>query len=469
MDNYDRARLDEPADDKPESTTEMQATGGPDTPRRNTTPLTGAENPTAQPWPAYTHPTIAQQPTSYAYPPAPAYIPPPVSHQKPARRSGGVGGLLLAGMLTLGLVAGGVGGGATAWYLGQGQPTSGTTTTAAPVAPQTNPNTSSSAVSPAGVANTPSNAIGVLYNKVANSVVDVIVSTTSNGPLGDGGEGTGIVVDKTHVLTNFHVVDGAVSIKLHLLDGTSIDAKVAGTAPQDDLAVLTANLPMDKLQAATLGDSSSAQVGDEVVAIGNPFGLDHTVTAGIVSAVNRTWSSGSGRPMTGMIQTDAPINPGNSGGPLFNIDGQVIGVNTAIESPVRGSVGIGFAIPVNRAKGLLPQLEQGSTVQRVMLGIQGQALDTDTATALHAPVSKGVLVVGVIPNSPAQKAGIQGADPTQSSTLGDIVTAIDGTPVAAVENLTTYLDNKHVGDVVTLTIIRAGKTMDVKVTLAAAQ
>jgi S1-C subfamily serine protease len=359
--------------------------------------------------------------------------------------------MLLVLLLLLGLVAGGIGGGATAWTLAHGGAT-------APVA------TAPSAAAPQPVAAESASAISSLYTHVTNEVVDV-QTTTGGGRFSGGGEGTGIVIDKSHVLTNYHVVQGANSIKIALQDGTTIDATVVGSAPQDDLALLSANLPADKVQAATLGNSDNVQVGDEVVAIGNPFGLDHTVTAGIVSAVNRSWSSGN-QPVRPMIQTDAPINPGNSGGPLFNMAGEVIAINTAIESPVEGSVGVGFAIPINRAKSLLPQLNSGATVQRVWLGVSGIALDANIAQQVNAPVQKGVLVAGVTAGSPAANAGLQGADPSTSATLGDIITAIDGTAVSSAQDISAYLDGKHSGDVVTLTILRDGKQQQVKVTLA---
>ena len=415
-------------------------------PRRNTTPLPDA--------PVFSAPPV--QHAIYPYTPAPAAqaAPPPA---RPKRANNGVGGLLLAGMLTVALVAGGVGGAGGAWLLSQNAASPTTAVTAPPPAPVV--------VNPTGVANQGASTIHDLYTRVANSVVNIQVST--GGRFGEGGEGSGIVIDKNHVLTNYHVVQGADTIRVNLIDNTSITAKLVGSAPQDDLAVLEASLPADKVQPAVLGDSDSAQVGDEVVAIGNPFGLDHTVTAGIISAVNRPWAD-TGKPVRNMIQTDAPINPGNSGGPLFNLQGQVIGITTAIESPVRGSVGVGFAIPINRAKSLLPQMSQGATVQRVWLGISGLALDADTANQLKAPVNKGVLVTSVVQDGPADKAGVQGVDPsTDNSKLGDIITAVDGNAVSQVQDITAYLDNKKVGDTVTLKIIRNGQTMDVKVTLQA--
>ncbi len=363
------------------------------------------------------------------------------------------GRLLIAGLLSLGLLTGGIGGGATAWTLAQ--------TGAKPMAVSQAPVVSN--VQP--VDNSSASAISSLYTHVASAVVS-IQTVTGNGRFASGAQGSGIVLDSGHVLTNYHVVQGATNIHIVLQDGTSIAATVSGSAPQDDLAVLAATLPSDKVQAAVLGDSDKVTVGDEVVAIGNPFGLDHTVTAGIISAVNRSWSSGN-QPAHNMIQTDAPINPGNSGGALFNLQGEVIGINTAIESPVEGSVGIGFAIPINRAKTLVPQLSSGTTVQRAWLGISGVALDADIAQQVGATVSQGVLVAAVTSGSPAAKAGLQGADPTTSTTAGDIITAVDSVKVAQVQDISDYLATKHAGDSVTLTIVRAGKSQQVKVTLAA--
>jgi putative serine protease PepD len=355
-------------------------------PRRITTPIGPAPTLPPAPPPSYNY-TAPSSTYSYTAPPmpypaqaAPAYIAPPTERTARPARKGGFGPALLTGTLALGLIMGSVGGGVTAWYLDHNgtaaNPNNVTITTAPPAPAAGNP---AGGIAPSGVADGSSNAIGTLYNKVANSVVSIHTTETNAGPMGGGGEGTGIVVDQTHILTNYHVVQGSDTIRIVLIDGSSVMGKLAGSAPQDDLAVVTADLPADKVTPAVFGDSSAVKVGDEVVAIGDPFGLDHSVTAGIISAVNRDWQTG-GRPMRGMIQTDAPINPGNSGGPLFNLQGQVIGITTSIESPVRGSVGVGFAIPSNRATSLLPQLSGGAKVQRPWLGISGQAIDDEVAS-----------------------------------------------------------------------------------------
>jgi S1-C subfamily serine protease len=189
-------------------------------------------------------------------------------------------------------------------------------------------------------------------------------------------------------------------------------------------------------------------VGDTALAIGAPFGLQGSFTAGIISGLNRSTTAPSARALTGMIQTDTPINPGNSGGPLFNLQGQVIGINTAIESPVEGSVGVGFSIPINRAKSLLPQLESGAQLAPVWLGISGQELTADVAQAQGLTVQSGVLVVEVVPNSPASNAGMQ---------ANDIITAIDGNTIATFDQLNTQISGHKAGDKVRITVVRKGR------------
>jgi S1-C subfamily serine protease len=388
---------------------------------------------------------------------APALPAPPRPRQGAVGR---LGWLLLSAGLVLGLLIGGVSGGMTALLL-----RAPANTPAAAVAPPP------VAVNPGNPVTAQTSTIGQVYRQVAGAVVQVGVTLNGGGRFGGGeGEGTGIIVDNEgHILTNNHVVNNAKTVRVRLLDGTTLDATVVGTAPQDDLAVIQASIPADKLVVAQLGTSANVQVGDTVIAIGNPFGLDHTVTAGIISAVNRDWTPTNGRTMNGMIQTDAPINPGNSGGPLLNEQGQVIGINTAIESPVEGSVGIGFSIPIDRAKELLPQLQTGAQLTRPWLGIRGGEITPSLAASLSLPVEKGVLVTEVVADSPASKAGLQGVDPTtdNSGAFGDIITEIDGQAVSSVTDLTGYLNSKKVGDQVTLTVLRDGKTIQVPVTLEA--
>jgi serine protease Do len=206
-------------------------------------------------------------------------------------------------------------------------------------------------------------------------------------------------------------------------------------------------------------------VGETAIAIGSPFGLTQTVTQGIISAVDRDWSSGNRALYTGLIQTDAPINPGNSGGPLVNTNGEVIGINGMIESPVSGSVGIGFAIPVNTAKRLLPQLETGAQLQRAWLGISGTDLGEVSAAGQDTPVAEGVLVASVASNSPAATAGLRGGQ-GEDATGGDIIVALNGQPVKRMTQLAELIAQHQPGDVIELTVIRSGQELEVALTLA---
>ena len=193
------------------------------------------------------------------------------------------------------------------------------------------------------------------------------------------GTGSGFVVDQSGlVLTNDHVVEGADSVEVVFSDGTKREGQVLGTNSNIDLAVVKVDLP-ENVAPVTMGDSDKVQVGETAIAIGSPFGLDQTVTQGIISAVHRDWNPGDGSVQRDLIQSDTPINPGNSGGPLLNADGEVIGINTMIESPVRGSVGVGFSIPINTAKKLLPKLASGEKIEPAWLGISGQSIDADVA------------------------------------------------------------------------------------------
>jgi S1-C subfamily serine protease len=294
--------------------------------------------------------------------------------------------------------------------------------------------------------------------------------------------GSGFVIDdQGHILTNNHVVDGASRLEVTLTDGSSVEAKVVGTDPGSDLAVIQIDVPKDKLTVANLGDSDQLRVGELAIAIGNPFGLDHTVTVGVLSSLGRNYPSASGRMIANMIQTDAAINPGNSGGPLLNANGDVIGINTAIESQTGGSVGIGFAVPINTAKQFLPQMLKGQNIQHAWLGIAGQAINSNIADQLKLTVKEGVYVVNVVADSPAAKAGVKGADATPTSqrgqnnapgsqvhpnlpTGGDVITAVDALKVTKVDDIVTYLNGKTAGDTVTIHLVRDGKdtTLDVK-------
>lgn len=256
------------------------------------------------------------------------------------------------------------------------------------------------------------------------------------------GAGSGVIISKDGViLTNNHVVEGAREVTVSLGEHREYKAKILGRDSKTDLAVLKIDAG-GNLPAAKLGDSERLNVGDWVVAIGNPFGLGGTVTTGIVSAKGRVIGAG---PYDDFIQTDASINPGNSGGPLFNMNGEVIGINTAIVSEGRG---IGFAIPVNTAKPLIPQLVEKGGVTRGYLGVNIQSIDPDLAAALKIQESSGALVTDVLPGSPAEKAGIK---------HGDIITAFDGKAVKDPHDLAATVASTNVGKEVAVTVMRDGK------------
>jgi putative serine protease PepD len=288
--------------------------------------------------------------------------------------------------------------------------------------------------------------LAALYKQVSPSVVEIVVS----GSRGEG-SGSGVIIDASGtILTNNHVISGAGEVQVILSDGRKVTGSVVGADPQWDLAVVRlANAPSG-LTAATLGDSDKVAVGQAVFAIGAPFGLQGTLTSGVVSAVNRTFQGNDQYPaMHGLIQTDAAINPGNSGGPLFNAAGEVVGITTAIESPIRGSVGLGFAVPINQAQRALPALVRGSAIQHAFLGIQGQ------------PASGGgVEILGFTLGSSAEAAGLR---------VGDVILSIGGSRVDSVDALASELDKHKVGEKVALAVRRGSKTMTVTITLRAYQ
>ena len=275
---------------------------------------------------------------------------------------------------------------------------------------------------------------------------------------GDGqvhGVGTGFIISTDgQIVTNAHVVDGADSVKVTLADGRSLDGKVLGADTATDIAVVKIDAG-GTLPTVAFGDSTKLKVGQDVVAIGNPFGLGNSVTSGIVSALGRDINSG---PFDNYIQTDAAINKGNSGGPLFDTDGEVVGINTAIFSPTGGSVGIGFAVPSETAAKVVAELASGGKVERGFLGVQIQPVTDDIAAALGFDKARGVLVSDVTADTPAAKAGI---------TRGDIVVSVDGTEVNAPRDLTRMIATDAPGATVKLGLLRAGKPVDATVTLAA--
>jgi serine protease Do len=257
--------------------------------------------------------------------------------------------------------------------------------------------------------------------------------------------GSGFVVDPSGIIvTNNHVIEGADAITVILNDGTSLPAQVVGRDDKTDVALLRVR-PKTPLPAARWGDSDRARVGDWVIAIGNPFGLGGTVTAGIISARNRDINAG---PYDDFIQTDAPINRGNSGGPLFNMNGDVIGVNSAIYSPTGGSVGIGFAVPANEARGVIAQLRQYGTARRGWLGVRIQGVSDEIAESLGLPSARGALIAGITPNGPAAKGGFQ---------VGDLVLVYDGKQVPDSRTLPRMVADTPIGKAVQVQVLRKGQ------------
>src|SRR3954469_1210023 len=292
--------------------------------------------------------------------------------------------------------------------------------------------------------------VGQIAKKAASVVEIDTTESSSNSPFpGAQGStsalGTGFVYDsKGNIITNQHVVDSATSVTVKFSDGTSSKGTVVGSDPSTDLAVVHVNAPASKLAPLTLADSSNVAVGDGVVAIGNPFGLDGTVTTGIVSALNREISAPDNTPIEGSIQTDAAINHGNSGGPLFNLQGEVIGVTAQIQSDSGGNDGVGFAIPSNTVRSIVSQLIATGKAQHALLGVTVKT------------VGNGVAIGSVSSGSAADSAGLK---------AGDVITAVDGTKVATAEKLRAIIAGHKPGDTVQLTVLSNGSTKTVTATL----
>ena len=287
---------------------------------------------------------------------------------------------------------------------------------------------------------------------------------------GAKGSGSGSVIDaQGHILTNYHVIEGAQNLTVNFGGDQTYPAKVIGGDPDTDLAVIKIEPPNGGLTVVSLGDSDNLQVGQKVLAIGNPFGLDRTLTTGVISGLQRPIRGVNNRPIEGAIQTDASINPGNSGGPLLDKFGRMIGINSQILSRSGGSVGVGFAIPVNIAKRVVPQLIQYGEVRRPKLGVDGVSVERLVEQGLDLPVQKGLLLRAVIANSPASAAGLRGLYKGTNGrvALGDIITAIDGQTIGDLDDLYRYLDKKQIGDTIQVQVFRDGKTVNVAVKLSA--
>jgi len=285
------------------------------------------------------------------------------------------------------------------------------------------------------------------------------VSETPNG------NGSGFIWDNNgHVVTNFHVIKNSSSASVRLSDQRTYDAKLVGASPRHDLAVLKINIPIDRPAPVPIGTSKDLLVGQKVYAIGNPFGLDYTLTTGIISALGRSIDSGEGGRIESLIQTDAAINPGNSGGPLIDSAGRLIGINTAIFSPSGSSSGIGFAIPVDNVNRVIPQLIAKGRYTRPVLGVQ---VDERYNNAIKNRYNiNGVVVLGVTRNSGAEQAGLIGITPQDTrGALGDIIQEINGRVVNTVDDYLDVLDEYNVGDEVELTLLRGNTKVKVTVPL----
>ena len=393
----------------------------------------------------YGEPEAPQGPTQPEMPAAPV----PSFPHRPARS-------MAAAMLAAGLVIGSIGGGAVGALLASHRNASVTTQS-------TNGVTSAGVAAPA-----PSpGSFAAIYQQTKDGVVTITTQVAGGSGFRSfsQAQGSGIEIDKNgDILTNAHVVDGASTVQVQFSGGQTATGQVKGVDQSADLAVVQVSVSQDQLHPLAMGNSDTLQVGDTALAIGSPFGLQGSFTSGIISGLNRTTTAPNGRALTGMIQTDAPINPGNSGGALLDGRGQLIGINDSIDSPIEGNVGVGFAIPINRANNLVKPLEAGQAIQHPWLGISGETLSSTTASQLGiSGAQSGVLVVQVVPNGPAARAGLQASGQPDSS--DDVITAIDGHALATIDDLTAYLDTKHVGDRVKLTVVRNGQTMTITVAL----
>ncbi len=287
------------------------------------------------------------------------------------------------------------------------------------------------------------------------------------------GVGSGFVFDKKgHIITNAHVVEDVTKVVVTFLDGRSYNAEIIGIDTFTDIAVIKVNADLSLLHPLALGDSSNLQVGEPIAAIGNPFGLSGSMTSGIVSQLGRLLPSGAGYSIPDVIQTDAAINPGNSGGPLLNMRGEIVGINTAIQSATGEFTGVGFAVPSQSLAKIVPKLIQNGEYKHPWIGISGRDIDPDLAKVLNLNDAVGFLVVTVIPESPASRAGLHGSenieeiDGVQYTIGGDIILSVDGVEVRKISDILIHLQRaKSVGDEMVLEILRDNRTTNVTIIL----
>lgn len=311
-----------------------------------------------------------------------------------------------------------------------------------------------------------------IFEKSEPGVVRVNVQRTDQTN-GTSGVGSGFVFDKKgHIITNSHVVKDAKKVAVTFLDGRSYNAEIIGFDEFTDIGVVKVNADLSLLQPLALGDSSNLKVGEPIAAIGNPFGLSGSMTSGIVSQLGRLLPSGAGYSIPDVIQTDAAINPGNSGGPLLNMRGEIVGINTAIQSTTGEFTGVGFAVPSQTIAKIVPSLIENGKYHHPWIGISGRDIDPDLAKVLDLKDAVGFLVITVVENSPAAKAGIHGSDETVQiegvnyPIGGDIILSVDGKQVRKIDDILIHLQRaKSVGDEMILEILREGRTTNITIAL----
>ena len=315
-----------------------------------------------------------------------------------------------------------------------------------------------------------------IYRQVGPGVVNITSVVVERdfffNPIPREGAGSGSIIDTDgHILTNHHVIRDSTKLEVTLSDGSKWPARLVGIDPDNDLAVIKIDAPKEKLTIIPMGDSSGLQVGQKVLAIGNPFGLGQTLTTGIISSLGRSIRSEAGTLIEDVIQTDAAINPGNSGGPLLDSKGRIIGINSAIISPTGASVGIGFAVPVNTAKRILPDLISKGYVSYPWIGASVYPLIPEFAKVLGLKVERGAVIAEVVAGGPADKAGLRGGDrlvQVGNSLIpvgGDVITEMNGKKVTSSDELIRMIRDRRPGDRVELKLLRKGKFLRIKVTL----
>jgi S1-C subfamily serine protease len=313
-----------------------------------------------------------------------------------------------------------------------------------------------------------------IFEKTESGVVRINVKRPDTDSRGAGGIGSGFVYDDSgHIITNDHVVTNSEKIVVTFLDGRSFNAEIVGKDVFTDLAVIKVNTDADALHPLPLGDSSKLRVGEQIAAIGNPFGLSGSMTSGIVSQLGRLLpSQDRSFQIPDIIQTDAAINPGNSGGPLLNMRGEVIGINTAIQSESGEFAGVGFAIPSRTVQKIIPTLIESEVYHHPWVGISGRDIDPDLAKVLGLQDARGFLIINVLNDSPAEKTGLRGSteikeiDDTSYQVGGDVILSVDGKIVRKIDDILIHLQReKSVGDQMVLQILRDGKVTDVIITL----